>query len=73
MNYSLDKQEWNQILEYQLSQGKMKSHDPFELVLKQCALVGIQWPYPHEIFKEELIYQGTKNFVDVLGDMFGRI
>ena len=56
------KQEVNLMLDYRMTQGRMKNHDPLGLVVKHCATIRIHWPYPLEIFKEELIYQGIDTF-----------
>ena len=64
-NSSHAKSNRNQILEYRMSQGKMKNHDPLVLVPKHCTTVGIQWTYPHQTFQEESMYQGIESLVHV--------
>jgi hypothetical protein len=53
------RQEVNAMLEYRFPQGKFKRHDPKGLVLKHKQLLNIAWPYAHEIWEREEIYDNV--------------
>jgi hypothetical protein len=65
IKYSQAKAEGNMMLEFIMPQGMKKNHDPLGLVPKHCALVGIQWPYIHQIVHEELRFQNVDSLIDV--------
>jgi len=59
------KQEGKLMLEFKFPQGKFKNHDPQGLVEKHCSYISWYWPYPHEGWDDELMYQDISSMNEV--------
>jgi hypothetical protein len=44
---------------------QFRRHDPKGLVVKNCDLISLAWPYTHEWWEDELPYENAKDWDEV--------